>query len=114
MSLPKGIKLLGLDFDGTCVENAYPAIGEPKWEIIDYVMQHVENGWQIILITNREGKELKEAVEWCRKRKIPLVAVNDNHPAIIKAFGGNTRKIFAHKYLDDRNITLDQAIKGVI
>lgn len=32
----------------------------------------------VILWTNRTGKHLKEAVEWCHKKDIHLDAVNEN------------------------------------
>lgn len=34
-------------------------------------------------------------------------AVNENLPEIIAEFGGDTRKIFANEYIDDRNVMMD-------
>lgn len=44
------------------------------------------------------------AVEWCEAHGIHLDAVNENLPDVIASFGGDTRKIFANEYWDDRAV----------
>lgn len=44
---------------------------------------------------------LEEAVKFCESFKLRFDAVNENLPEIIEKFGGDTRKIFAHVYIDD-------------
>ena len=98
-------KIIAVDFDGTLAENAYPGIGEPKDEVIQYCLDQKAKGAQLILWTNRVGDQVDEAVEWCRQHGLTFDAVNDNLPQMIEFFGGNPRKIFANEYIDDRMCT---------
>ena len=62
-----------------------------------------KRGDSLILWTYRSGKELDEAVEFCRKNGIEFYAVNKNYPEEI--FDDTiSRKIEADIYIDDRNI----------
>ena len=101
MSLPR---IIAVDFDGTLVEDEWPKIGKAKQRIVDYILFEKEEGSKIILWTNRRGKELIEAVNWCHDHGIDLDAVNEDIPEVISHFGKSSRKIFAHEYLDDRAI----------
>ena len=46
--------------------------------------------------------DLTESIEWCKERTLIFDAVNENLPEIIEMMGGDTRKIFANEYIDDR------------
>ena len=95
-------KIIAVDFDGTLCENKYPDIGEANEEVIDYILDEQDNGAKIILWTCRAGKRLKEAIRWCEEQGLYFDAVNNNIREAVKMFGKNTRKIFAHEYIDDR------------
>lgn len=95
--------VFAVDFDGTLCENAWPGIGEPREALLAYCRGAKAAGVRLILWTNRTGKQLEEAVEWCRARGLEFDAVNENFPEVIEAFGGDTRKIVADKYIDDKN-----------
>lgn len=97
--------IIAVDFDGTLCENAWPYIGAPKWDVIRYVQAAKGRGDQLILWTNRSGEQLEEAVAWCKNRAITFDAVNENLPEVIERFGGDTRKVFANIYLDDRAVS---------
>lgn len=99
-------KIIAIDFDGTLCENKYPKIGEPNMDIIDYILRCQLNGDKVILWTCRTDKILKEAIDWCSEKGLVFDAVNENLPEIIDIFGGDTRKIFANVYIDDRNVSL--------
>lgn len=95
--------IIATDFDGTLCENEWPRIGAPNLELINYLKCKKERGARIILWTCRYGKELKDAVEWCKNYGLYFDAVNDNVKEAIEMFGGNnTRKVFAHEYIDDK------------
>ena len=97
-------KIIAVDFDGTLCENAWPKIGKPKYETIRYIKQQQLEGAKIILWTCRSGEMLGEAVNWCYYHHgIIFDAINANLPYIIEKFGGDTRKIFANEYIDDKN-----------
>lgn len=94
---------IAVDFDGTIVENDYPYIGEEKLFAIETLIQLKKRGHQIILWTYRTGKELDEAVEFCRKRGLEFYAVNKNYPEE-KPEDNLPRKINADLFIDDRNL----------
>lgn len=94
--------IIAVDFDGTLCENKYPLAGEPNTPLLDALRSLKKDfGAEIILWTCRTGKELDFAVEWCKSRGLIFDAVNENLPRIIKQFGGDNRKVFAHIYIDD-------------
>lgn len=95
-------KNFAVDFDGTLCDNAWPNIGKPHTEMINYIKRLRKKGHKIILWTCREGPDLEKAVEWCSKRGLVFDAVNDNLEETKQWFGGNSRKIVAHYYIDDR------------
>jgi len=97
-----GIKI-AIDFDGTIVEHQYPEIGKEKLFAFQTLRELEKRGARLILWTFRAGKELEEAVEFCRKNGIEFYAVNKNYPEEI--FDETvSRKIDADIYIDDRNL----------
>jgi hydroxymethylpyrimidine pyrophosphatase-like HAD family hydrolase len=97
-----GIKI-AVDFDGTIVEHEYPQIGKEKLFAFQTLKELEKLGAMIILWTFRTGKELDDAVEYCRKNGIEFFAVNKNYPEEI--FDETvSRKINADIYIDDKNI----------
>lgn len=96
-------KIIAVDFDGTLVTNAFPDIGDPIPEVINYVKSEASKGARIILWTSRVDNYLDAAVAFCKGAGIPLAAVNENLPEEVEAFG-DSRKIFADEYIDDRAI----------
>jgi hypothetical protein len=56
------------------------------------------------LWTYRSGKELDEAVEFCRQNGIEFYAVNRNFPEEVFDPATTSRKIIADIYIDDRNV----------
>jgi len=97
-----GIKI-AVDFDGTIVEHEYPEIGKEKLFAFQTLKELEKKGARLILWTFRAGKELDDAVEYCRKNGIEFYAVNKNYPEEI--FDDTvSRKIDADIYIDDKNI----------
>ena len=99
--------IVGVDFDGTLVVHSYPEIGEADHDMLRIIKHLKGSGHHLILITNREGKELLEAVEWCRVHGIEFDAVNDNLPHIQESWRINTRKIYCDLFIDDKAIHVD-------
>lgn len=94
---------IAIDFDGTIVEHQYPKIGKEKLFAFETMKEMQKKGCQLILWTFRAGKELEEAVDFCRKREIEFYAVNKNYPE--EEFNESvSRKIDADIYIDDRNL----------
>lgn len=96
--------IIAVDFDGTLCENKWPEIGEPNEELIEYLKKRQANGEKLILWTARNEEQTQQAVEWCEEQGLIFDAVNDNLPENIEHFGGNSRKIYADVYIDDKNL----------
>jgi glutaminyl-peptide cyclotransferase len=95
--------IIAIDFDGTIVEHKYPEIGKEMLFAFETLKELQKQKHQLILWTYRSGKELDEAVEYCRERGIEFYAVNKNYPE--EEFDDTmSRKIHADIYIDDRNI----------
>lgn len=95
--------LIAVDFDGTIVEHKYPAIGKEKIFAFETLIALQNKGHLLILWTIRTGKELDEAVEYCRKNGVEFYAVNRTHPE--EEINENvSRKVNADLFIDDRNV----------
>ena len=95
--------IIAVDFDGTIVEHRYPEVGKEIPFAFESLKLIQEQGHQLILWTYRAGKELDEAVEFCRENGLEFYAVNKNYPEEI--FDESiSRKISADIYVDDRNL----------
>ncbi len=95
--------IIAVDFDGTLVEHRYPAIGKEILFAFETLRELQKQNHQIILWTFRSGKELDEALEFCKARGIEFYAVNKSYPE--EVFDPTiSRKINADIFIDDRNI----------
>lgn len=100
----RDFEIIAVDFDGTLCEDMYPFIGSPNFQLIDKLKQMQKAGDKLILWTCRVGKLLDDAVRWCKEEHgLIFDAVNENLPELTAMYGGDTRKIFADKYMDDRS-----------
>lgn len=94
---------VAVDFDGTIVENKFPAIGKPNLFAFETLKAMQQKGMLLILWTVRKEKELDEAIEFCRSNGVEFWAVNANYPE--EQFDAEvSRKIEADIFIDDRNI----------
>jgi len=96
--------IIAVDFDGTIVTHEYPKIGREIPFAID-TLKRLQKDFQAILLlwTVREGKELDEAVEYCRERGLEFYAVNANYPEE-REREQQPRKLKADLFIDDRNL----------
>ncbi len=95
---------IAVDFDGTIVEHRYPQIGEEKLFAFETLKQLQKLGHQLILWTFRYGRELEEAVEYCRKKGLEFYAINKSYPEEEVDLETVSRKIDADIFIDDRNV----------
>ncbi len=96
--------IIAVDFDGTLCQDMYPHIGPVNEHLIRELIEIRKLGAKLILWTCRGGKELDEAVAFCKKHGLLFDAVNENLPESIEKYGGDSRKITADIYIDDRGI----------
>jgi hypothetical protein len=98
--------IIAIDFDGTIVEHAYPAIGKPIPFAIDTLLQMQKDGHRLILWTVRTGDLLQEAIDYCAKRGLYFYAENENYRGEVEELqpGEYHRKLDADMFIDDKNL----------
>ena len=101
--LDENSKVIAVDFDGTIVEHAYPAIGKEMLFAFATLKELQKKGHKLILWTFRHGEYLDDAVEYCRKNGVEFYAVNKNFPEEVWD-QSVARKINADIFIDDRNV----------
>lgn len=67
-------KIIGIDFDGTCVTDLYPYVGDNIGAAS--VLRELGDKNLLILYTVRDGKYLQDAVDWFRYNHINLYSVS--------------------------------------
>lgn len=96
--------IIAVDFDGTIVEHKYPEIGNERPFATYTLRKLIEDRHRLILWTVRRGKELQEAVDWCKERGVEFYAVNRNFPEETVEPHGGYSKINAELFIDDCNL----------
>lgn len=96
--------IIAIDFDGTICRGKFPAIDGQQPYAADTVNALYDAGHYIIINTCRSGEQLLEAINWMLNQGIKFHRVNDNHPEQTALYNNNSRKIFAHVYVDDKNL----------
>lgn len=100
--------IIAVDFDGILVENRFPDIGPPNYEMVSLVQQLINEGNEVVLWTTRNGEELTAAVDWCGARGLHFCNVNGPAPSNANKYKDvyptDTRKIYADVYIDDHNL----------
>jgi len=107
----KNYRVYAIDFDGTLSLGKYPTCGPQNKDMCDVVKKILSipvkkrNIW-LVLWTSRNGKELKDALDWLKEQGIVFDSINSK-PNNISLFSDNTRKLSADLYVDDKAITPD-------
>lgn len=94
--------IIAIDFDGTVVEQKYPKVGKEIAFATQSLKMLQEDGHRLILWTYRAGRELDEAVAFCKSKGVEFYAINKNYPEEIYD-ESISRKIKADMYIDDMN-----------
>jgi uncharacterized pyridoxamine 5'-phosphate oxidase family protein len=97
-------RIVAVDFDGTLVEDKFPEIGRPNVTLFKALKRWQTEGVKVILWTCRNNDALEAAVKFCRDMGLEFDAVNENLPEVKELYGGDTRKVFADLYIDDKAI----------
>lgn len=103
---------IAVDFDGTCVTDKWPEIGEAVPFCIETLKKFQVDGHKIILNTCREGRLLAEAIDWLSDKGVFLYAWNENPEA--KEKWGECRKVYADLYIDDHNAFTRKRSDGTV
>lgn len=96
--------IIAIDFDGTIVENNFPHIGQLMPGAKETIQKLFDEGHYIIIWTSRGNEQLRDAVNFLLHNQIPFHCINDNNPDNTAKYSSNSRKVYAHCYIDDRNL----------
>lgn len=97
-------RIAAVDFDGTIVKDCYPEIGDPNEHVLGQLRSLKKQGWKLVLWTCRNGDLMWKAVEFCHDMGITFDAINQNIKEVQELFGGDTRKVYANIYIDDKAV----------
>ena len=89
--------IIAIDFDGTCVKHAYPAVGADVGAV-PVLRALGAAGHQLSLYTMRSGQHLKDAEIWFAENNISLGGVNSNPEQHTWSL---SPKVYAQLYIDD-------------
>lgn len=94
---------ISVDFDATlCYPHFYPGILNENKPCFEVLKKWQKMGCMIILNTMRGGKELQDAVEWCKQRGFVFDAIGRN-PTQDKWCSKEVYKCYSILDIDDRN-----------
>lgn len=99
---------IAIAFDGTCVSNKYPNVGDDIGSV-KTLRDLVYSEHKLILHTKRVGNELEDAVRWFRDNNIELFGVNENPSR--KLWSGNS-KVYATRYIDSESLGTPLDLNG--
>lgn len=103
-------RIYAVDFDGTLAETKFPEIIAPISNMIDFCKELKKDRNNILILwTCRCGEDLAAAVEYCRDCGLEFDFINENVPENVEKFGNDSRKIFAHVYIDDKAVNPEES-----
>lgn len=103
----ENMAIIGIDFDGTCVTDLFPYVGDNIGAAS--VLRKLADKNLLILYTVRDGKYLQDAVDWFKYNHINLYSVNYNPEPV-----SSSPKLYCNYYIDDRNIGTPLTDKGYV
>ena len=96
--------IIAVDFDGTIHDGQWPKIGEAMPGAREAINALRAEGHYIIIWTCREGRQQTEMVNWLLEKGIGFDRINDHQPDQVVTYGSDARKVYAHCYVDDKNV----------
>jgi hypothetical protein len=103
----ENMAIIGIDFDGTCVTDLFPYVGDNIGAAS--VLRKLADKNLLILYTVRDSKYLQDAVDWFKYNHINLYSVNYNPEPV-----SSSPKLYCDYYIDDRNIGTPLTDKGYV
>jgi hypothetical protein len=101
-------KLFAIDFDNTIAYDAYPRIGKLIPGAKETMLKIKELGGSISIWTCRTGEQEMAVRLFLDKNEIPYDHVNESFEENRIMYDGDSRKIYADCYIDDRSVHFGQ------
>ena len=96
--------IIAIDFDGTLHTGKWPGIGSPAPYAVEVMRQLKADGHRLVIWTCREGDQQTDMINWLLEHDIPFDRVNDNFPDQTQMYKSNSRKVYAHLYIEDKQV----------
>ena len=96
--------IIAIDFDGTIARTQFPDINGEMPYAGEVLRRFHTSGHYLILWTCRCGDNLVSAINWLLEHQIPFDRINDHNPENVIKYGKGGNKVYAHCYIDDKNI----------
>lgn len=96
--------IIAVDFDGTIARSEFPIIKGEMPYAGEVLRRLHTSGHYIILWTCRCGDRLLDAINWLLEHQIPFDRINDHNPENVRLYGEGGNKVYAHCYVDDKNV----------
>ncbi|MCL1868623.1 MAG: HAD family hydrolase [Paludibacter sp.] len=93
--------IIAIDFDGTIVQSNFPSIGALIPNAKESINKLFQDGHYIIIWTCRQNEQLLDMFNFLVAENILFHRCNDNSPEQTAKYGTNSRKVYAHAYIDD-------------
>ena len=98
------IATISIDYDDTIVYQDFPNSGTIKPNAKEVINRLYDDGHHILIWTCRAFDKLEIAKNYLIECGIKFHLINENLPNNIEQYGGDTRKMSAHIYIDDRQL----------
>ena len=95
---------ISIDYDDTIVYQDFPNSGKIKPNAKEVINRLYDDGHHILIWTCRSNDRLDTAKNYLIECGIKYHLINENLPNNIEQYGGDTRKMSAHIYIDDRQL----------
>lgn len=98
-------KFVGIDFDGTIVEDEFPKVGKTKRGALRTIKRIMNSGNYVVIWTCRDYGIIQEFIDKNFHPKYQFnLYVNENPPQLRAKWGNDPRKIGVDLFIDDKNI----------
>ena len=95
---------ISIDYDDTIVYQDFPNSGTIKPHAKEVINRLYDEGHHILIWTCRTLENAKTAKRYLIECGIRFHLINENLPSNIEKYGGDTRKMSADIYIDDRQL----------
>lgn len=89
---------IAIDFDGTCVEHAFPYVGKDVPGAVASLKWLVSQGHELTLFTMRSQSYLSDAIAWFERNEIELTGIQYERS---QTSWTQSNKCYAEVYIDD-------------
>ena len=95
---------ISIDYDDTIVYQDFPNSGTIKPNAKEVINRLYDEGHHILIWTCRAFDKVKTAKNYLIECGVRFHLINENLPSNIEQYGGDTRKMSADIYIDDRQL----------